>query len=133
PHVRNLPSGYSRLKVQSLTNLAQAYRKLNVADRPGQLLAEATTPPLATIALALQTAKTVPGAEQQFIELPDLDGNSRGTVEETDDRGSLYEEIALLYAQSAQVQRGLEVAQLIQDTRNRDRIRQRVNCYLRNR
>ncbi|MGB7271729.1 MAG: hypothetical protein WBC69_00435 [Geitlerinemataceae cyanobacterium] len=96
-------------------------------------LVQQTTPPLATIALALQTAKTVPGAEQQFIELPDLDGNSRGTVEETDDRGSLYEEIALLYAQSAQVQRGLEVAQLIQDTRNRDRIRQRMNCYLRNR
>lgn len=105
----------------------QARAFVNIAN--AQLVAQ-TTPPLAALALALQTAKTVPGNEQILIELPpDLDGYPRGTVEDTDDRGSLYEEIALLYAQSAQIQRGLEVAQLIQDSRNRDRIRQRVNCY----
>jgi tetratricopeptide (TPR) repeat protein len=105
----------------------QARAFVNIAK--AQLVGQ-TTPPSAALALALQTAKTVPGAEQILIELPpDLDGIPRGTVEDADDRGSLYEDIALLYAQSGQVQRGLEVAQLLQDTRNRDRIRQRVNCY----
>ena len=105
----------------------QARAFVNIAK---EQLIQQTTPPLAVLALALQTTQTVPGAEQILYELPpDLDGAPRGTVEDTDDRGSLYEEIALLYAQSGQVQQGLQVAQLIQDTRNRDRIRQRVNCY----
>jgi tetratricopeptide (TPR) repeat protein len=104
---------------------ARAFVNIAKAQLTGQ-----TTPPLGALALALQAAKTVPGAEQILIELPpDLDGISRGTVEDADDRGSLYEEIALLYAQSGYVQRGLEVAQLLQDTRNRDRIRQHVNCF----
>ncbi|MFG6103085.1 hypothetical protein U2F10_12580 [Leptothoe sp. EHU-05/26/07-4] len=73
---------------------------------------------------AFEVAKTVPGEESQVIYLrEDL------AVDDEQDRGSLYEKIAVAYGRNGSYDRGLAVAEQLQDTLNRNQTMDRLNCY----
>ncbi|MFQ3618080.1 MAG: hypothetical protein SNJ57_13400 [Cyanobacteriota bacterium] len=81
---------------------------------------------IAHLARALALAHTIPDPEIRTL----IFGNEGGTVVDDDtDRASAYEAIALHYAQLARQADALRVAGLIQNRRERDRVRQRVLCY----
>ncbi|MDV3353895.1 hypothetical protein QGP82_34785 [Leptothoe sp. LEGE 181152] len=73
---------------------------------------------------AFEVAKTVPGEESQVIYL-----RENLAVDDEQDRGSLYEKIAVAYGRNGSYDRGLAVAEQLQDTLNRNQTMDRLNCY----
>ena len=100
-------------QTRSLITLAEAWIAANQPQR-------ATT----MLTLAFQVAQTVPDPEVRTIQVrEDL------AVDDDNDRASLLEAIALLYAKVREVDAALQVAQKIQDPKLREPLRQRIQCY----
>jgi tetratricopeptide (TPR) repeat protein len=100
-------------QARSLIALAQAWR---AANQPQRAIALLTT--------AFQVAKTVSDPEVKKLRVrEDLE------VEDDNDRASLLEAIARLYAQVGEVNAALQVAQRIQDPKIREPLQQQVRCY----
>lgn len=100
-------------QARSLITLAQAWLENNQRERAKLLL---TT--------AFQVTQTVPDPEVRKIPIrEDLE------VEDDNDRASLLEAIARLYAQVGEVNAALQVAQKIQDPKIREPLRQQIRCY----
>ncbi|MEB3830674.1 tetratricopeptide repeat protein [Phormidium sp. CCY1219] len=84
--------------------------------------------------IAFQVARRVPGPESNMLVFKvqmDAEGNilQSTEIEDPEDRGSFYEEIALKYARLGRDNRALEVAAALEETATRDRLRQRLSCY----
>ena len=86
--------------------------------------AEQTDQILPVLARAFEVAQTIPGEESKFLQIrEDL------VVEDTGDRGSVYEEIAVAYGRVGAFEQGQAVVQALQDSENRERAMARLNCY----
>ncbi|MGD1948826.1 MAG: tetratricopeptide repeat protein [Leptolyngbyaceae cyanobacterium] len=73
---------------------------------------------------AFEIAKTIPGDESQVIYIrEDL------VVDDTQDRGSLYEEVAVAYARAGAFEQGVAVVEALQDSDTREQAMARLNCY----
>jgi hypothetical protein len=79
------------------------------------------------LAQAFQIAQTIPGEESQTINV--RGGENPLSVEDEQDRGTLLAAIALKYAQIAQEQQSLQVAQALQDPAGRNALILRLRCY----
>lgn len=72
---------------------------------------------------AFEVAQTIEGPESRTIQVrEDL------VVDDTSDRGSMFEAIALKYAEVGQYNRAVEVARMLQNPDNRDSLLQRLGC-----
>ncbi|MGD1858052.1 MAG: hypothetical protein ACFB2W_27765 [Leptolyngbyaceae cyanobacterium] len=115
---------------QAVQILARVY---NTAEaRPDQLLRIAelytqvgqTDQVLSVLARAFEVAQTVPGDESKFLQIrEDL------VVEDTQDRSSLYEEIAVAYGRAGAFDQGQTVVRALQDSDTREQATTRLNCY----
>lgn len=95
------------------------YRIAEVLVRSNQVNAA-----LPVLNQAFQTAQNISDPESRTIQVrEDLE------VDDSRDRASAYEAIALLYAKAGQANKGLQVAQRIQDAKLRSAVQQKVNCY----
>ncbi|MBX2865450.1 MAG: hypothetical protein KTR27_18015 [Leptolyngbyaceae cyanobacterium MAG.088] len=95
---------------------------LRVAELYGQL--DQTAQVLPVLARAFEVAQTVPGEESQMLYIKeDL------VVEDNNDRGSLYGDIAVAYGRVGEFDQGLAVVQALQDGDTRERAMDRLNCY----
>ena len=73
---------------------------------------------------AFEVAKTIPGDESQVIYVrEDL------AVDDTQDRGSLYEAVAVAYARAGAFEQGVTVVEALQDSNTREQAMARLNCY----
>ncbi|ESA32231.1 tetratricopeptide tpr-1 repeat-containing protein [Leptolyngbya sp. Heron Island J] len=73
---------------------------------------------------AFEIAQTIPGEESQIIYVrEDL------AIDDNQDRGSFYEEIAIAYGRIGAFDRGLAVVQALQDSTTREQVMTRLNCY----
>ncbi len=96
-----------------LLRIAELYTQ---AEQPDQVLP--------VLARAFEVAKSIPGEESKFLQIrEDL------VVEDTGDRGSVYEEIAVAYGRVGAFEQGQAVVQALQDSENRERAMARLNCY----
>ncbi len=50
-------------------------------------------------------------------------------MEDNNDRGSLYEEIAVAYGRAGEFDQGLAIVQALQGEDTRERAMERLNCY----
>lgn len=105
---------------------------LDIADNSIQ--SGKTNRALDMLDIAFQVARRVPGPESNMLVLKvqmDAEGNivQSTEIEDPEDRGSFYEEIALKYARLGRDNRALEVAVALEETATRDRLRQRLSCY----
>jgi hypothetical protein len=118
------------LEIVKISNLPQEKTAGLLQIARGQLTRQQKSKAIATLGDALKLAKTIPDPESKTIELPiDNDGVPRGTVDDTLDRASLFEDIAIVYSQAGQANQGLQVAKLIQNKEEKQRVSQRVKCY----
>lgn len=100
-------------RARGLVTIAKAYAQ---AEQPNQAIV--------TLTQAFRVAQAIADPESKTIQVKeDL------VVEDTEDRASLLEDIALQYAQVGQVERSQQVAQKIQDSRSRNSLLQRLSCY----
>jgi hypothetical protein len=86
------------------------------------------------LAQALQLTQTIEGPESKIIVVKaDYDGEgniiSKTEVDDTNDRGSFIEEIALKYAEIGQESQALKVAQSLENVTYRNYLKQRIGCY----
>jgi tetratricopeptide (TPR) repeat protein len=118
------------LEMVKITDLPQEKTSGLLQIARGQLNRQQKSKAIETLGDALKLAKTIPDPESKTIELPiDNDGVPRGTVDDTLDRASLFEDIAIVYSQAGQANQGLQVAKLIQNKEEKQRVSQRVKCY----
>ncbi|MEM1254386.1 MAG: hypothetical protein AAGI69_18290 [Cyanobacteria bacterium P01_H01_bin.21] len=73
---------------------------------------------------AFEVAKTIPGDESKVIYV-----RSDLAVDDTQDRGSLYEEVAVAYARAGAFEQGVAVVAALQDSNTREQAMARLNCY----
>ena len=73
---------------------------------------------------AFEIAQTIPGEESQVIYVrEDL------AIDDNQDRGSFYEEIAVAYGRVGAFEQGIVVVQALQDGTTREHVMTRLNCY----
>lgn len=103
----------SDAKADHLLRIGELYDHMGQTDRV-----------LPVLGRAFEVAQTIPGEESQAIYVrEDL------VVDDTQDRGSLYEEIAVAYGRVGAFEQGAAVVQALQDSDTRAQAMTRLDCY----
>ncbi|MEA5462411.1 tetratricopeptide repeat protein [Leptothoe sp. PORK10 BA2] len=123
---RYIQAGQTDQAVRILTRVSSApgsgtRQLLRVAELYAHLGQDPVSPVLAR---AFEMAQTVPGDESKMLYIKeDL------IVDDPEDRGSLYEEIAVAYGRAGEFEQGIAIVQALQERDTREQAMNRLNCY----